>query len=139
MLAHKLRLFLTATSIALGVAFLSGTLIMSGSMQSAFDGLFASVHSGSDAVVRGEFEGEGEPGPGDPRPALPADLLDRVRAVDGVEVAEGMVEGYALMTDSHGKPIQPIGAPTLGMTLPSDPGLLGDTELRSGRAPQTVD
>ena len=54
MLAHKLRLFLTATSIALGVAFLAGTLMLNNSMQRAFDDLFASVSSGMDTVVRGE-------------------------------------------------------------------------------------
>jgi len=37
MLAHKLRLLLTATSITLGVAFLAGTLMLTDSMQRAFD------------------------------------------------------------------------------------------------------
>jgi putative ABC transport system permease protein len=138
MLVHKLRLFLTVTSIALGVAFLSGTLMMNSSMQRAFDGLFHSINAGTDTVVRGEVEGD-QPGPGEPRPALPASLLPDVRGVDGVAAAEGMVEGYALLTDSDGKPIQPAGAPTLGMTLPTDPSLLGETELRSGRAPTGPD
>ncbi len=52
MLAHRLRLFLTATSIALGVAFLAGTLMLTSSMQRAFDDLFADVNASSDAVVR---------------------------------------------------------------------------------------
>ena len=134
MLEHKLRLFLTATSIALGVAFLSGTLMMNSSMQRAFDGLFESIHAGTDSVVRGAVEGE-QPAPGEPRPSLPASVLDDVRGVDGVTAAEGTVTGYALLTDSDGKPIQPAGAPTLGMTLPTDPALMGETELRAGRAP----
>ncbi len=138
MLAHKLRLFLTATSIALGVAFLSGTLMMSASMQRAFDDLFVSLNAGTDVVVRGHVEGR-QPAPGEPRPPLPAALVQDVRAVDGVLAAEGTVEGYALLTDSHGKPIQPSGAPTLGMTLPRDPALRGETEIRSGRAPARPD
>jgi putative ABC transport system permease protein len=138
MLAHKLRLFLTATSIALGVAFLAGTLMMNSSMQRAFDGLFESYNAGTDSVVRGAVDGK-EPGPGEPRPEVPVSVLDDVRGVDGVAAAEGMVEGYALLTDSQGKPIQPSGAPTLGLTLPSDPALLGEIELRSGRAPRTAD
>lgn len=138
MLAHKLRLFLTVTSIALGVAFLSGTLMMNSSMERAFDGLFDSVNAGTDSVVRGAVEGE-QPGPGEPRPAVPGSLLEEIRGVDGVAAAEGTVEGYALLTDSEGTAIQPAGAPTLGMTLPTDPSLMGETELRAGRAPQSPD
>jgi putative ABC transport system permease protein len=138
MLAHKLRLFLTASSIVLGVAFLTGTLMKSASKQRAFDHLFESINAGSDVVVRGHVDGP-QPAPGEPRPAVPAALVDAVRAGDGVVAAEGMVEGYALLTDAHGKPIQPPGAPTLGMTLPRNPALRGETELRSGRAPRAAD
>ncbi len=52
MLAHKLRLVLTTASIALGVAFLAGTLILTDTMKLAFDQLFGKVSSGTDAVVR---------------------------------------------------------------------------------------
>ena len=137
MLAHKLRLFLTSTSIALGVAFLAGTLILNNSMQRAFDDLFASVNSGMDAVVRAESATDDAGA--DDRPALPANLLEQVREVEGVAVAEGRVEGYALLTDSHGKPIQPAGAPTQGSNLSEDPALRGDVVVRSGRAPEAPD
>jgi putative ABC transport system permease protein len=138
MLAHKLRLVLTAASIALGVAFLSGTLMLSSSMQRAFDDLFASVEGGTDTVVRTVADNEEQATAGDRAP-VPAALLDQVRHVDGVATAEGRVEGYALLTDSHGKPIQPNGAPTIGTNLSEDPGLRGDTTLREGRAPQAPD
>ena len=138
MLAHKLRLFLTATSIALGVAFLAGTLMLNSSMQRAFDDLFASVSSGMDTVVRGEAA-DAQAAAADERPAVPAAVLDEVRGIEGVATAEGRVEGYALLTDSHGKPIQPNGAPTLGTNLSEDPALRGEVTLRSGRAPQTPD
>ncbi|HZG99081.1 MAG TPA: hypothetical protein VEY14_12520, partial [Nocardioidaceae bacterium] len=54
MLGNKLRLILTATSIALGVAFLAGTLMLTDSMQRAFDELFADASSGTDVTVRAE-------------------------------------------------------------------------------------
>ena len=54
MLAHKLRLALTTTSIALGVAFLAGTLILTDTMHKAFDQLFTKISKGTDAVVRME-------------------------------------------------------------------------------------
>ena len=52
MVAHKLRLVLTTASIALGVALLSGTLILTNTMGTAFDMLFGKIGSGTDAVVR---------------------------------------------------------------------------------------
>jgi putative ABC transport system permease protein len=115
MLAHKLRLFLTATSIALGVAFLSGTLMLSSSLQGAFDNLFASVEGGSDTVVRAVSANDDQVAENE-RPPVPAALLDEVGRVDGVATAEGRVEGYALITDSHDKPIMPNGAPRWGRT-----------------------
>jgi putative ABC transport system permease protein len=135
MLAHKLRLALTLVSIALGVAFLAGTLMLTDSMQRAFDDVFADVNSGTDVAVRSEAGPVTTDDPDDAHAPVPADLLSTVRGVDGAAVAEGSVRGYALLTDSHGKPIQPSGAPTLGGNLSVDPALRGDVDLRSGRAP----
>ena len=134
MLGHKLRFFLTATSITLGVAFLAGTLMLTDSMERAFDEMFADAASGSDVVVRAESDLSG--GAGESRPPLPTTTLDEVRRVAGVATAEGSVQGYALITGSDGKPIQPKGAPTTGASLPADPDLRGDITFRSGRAPE---
>jgi putative ABC transport system permease protein len=134
MLAHKLRLALTATSIALGVAFLAGTMMLTDSMERAFDEMFADAASGTDVVVRAESDLAA--GSGGDRPPVPADLLRTVRRADGIAVAEGSVDGYALLTGSDGKPIQPQGAPTTGTSMPTDPGLRGDITLLSGRTPE---
>ena len=52
MVAHKVRLLLTTASIALGVAFLAGTFILTDTMGLAFTQLFGKIGSGTDAVVR---------------------------------------------------------------------------------------
>ena len=52
MLAHTARLVLPTASIALGVALLSGTLILTNTMGAAFDMPFGQIGSGTDAVVR---------------------------------------------------------------------------------------
>jgi putative ABC transport system permease protein len=136
MLAHKLRLFLTATSIALGVAFLAGTLMLNDSMQRAFDDVFGSINSGTDVAVRAEAgDVQSDEGEVDRAP-LPAKFIDRVRGIDGVADAEGSVTGYALLTDADGKPIQPQGAPTLGSNLTVNEAMRGDVTLREGRAPE---
>jgi putative ABC transport system permease protein len=136
MVAHKLRLLLTAASIALGVALLSGTLILTNTMGVAFDQLFGKISSGTDAVVRTEAPFAESEGVGTNRGLVSESVLDDVRAVDGVAAAEGTTQGYALLTDNDGHAITTNGgAPTNGYSMPTDPELRGDIELLSGAAP----
>ncbi len=136
MVAHKLRLVLTTASIALGVAFLAGTLILTDTMKLAFDQLFGKIGSGTDAVVRTESAFDQSEGVGLSRAPIAASVLEQVRAVDGVRVAEGSVAGYALLTDTEGKAVLTSGgAPTQGYNLPEDVALRGDVKIRTGRAP----
>jgi putative ABC transport system permease protein len=136
MVAHKLRLALTTASIALGVAFLAGTLVMTDTMGAAFERLFDKVSAGTDAVVRTEASYTESEGVGTSRAPIDAGVLDQVKKVDGVRVAEGSVSGYALLTDNDGKAIIPAGGlPTTGSTLAEDETLRGDVEILSGEAP----
>ena len=136
MLAHKVRLVLTAASIALGVALLSGTLILTNTMGTAFDMLFGKISSGTDAVVRTKAPFTATEGVGTNRGPIDASVLDTVKKVDGVRTAEGSVSGYALITDTHGRAVTTVGgAPTNGYSMPSDEALRGDVELLSGHVP----
>jgi len=136
MVAHKLRLALTTASIALGVAFLAGTLVLTDTMGAAFDRLFEKVSSGTDAVVRTEAAYAASDGIGTSRSTIDAAVLDQVNRVDGVRAAEGSVSGYALLTDNDGQAIVPVGgAPTMGYTMPDDDVLRGDVDILSGEAP----
>src|SRR4051794_28059809 len=140
MLAHKMRLALTTASIAIGVAFLAGTLILTDTMNTAFDRFFGQVSSGTDAVVRHESSYTAASGAGVTRAPIPASLLPQVRQVPGVAAAEGVVSGYALMTDGKGKAVLPSGgAPTMGYTMTSDVALRGHVHLLSGHAPAATD
>src|SRR3954452_5895927 len=136
MVAHKLRLVLTTASIALGVAFLAGTLVLTDTMGLAFDQLFGKVSSGTDAVVRSQASYTESDGVGTSRPPIAATVLDDIADVPGVRVAEGSVSGYALLTDNAGKAIVTNGgAPTLGYSMPADEGLRGDVSVVSGTVP----
>jgi putative ABC transport system permease protein len=140
MLAHKLRLVLTTASIALGVAFLAGTLILTDTMKLAFDQLFGKVSSGTDAVVRTEASYAQSSGVGLSRAPIDAAVLDQVRTVDGVRAAEGSVTGYALLTDTDGKAVLTKGgAPTQGYSFATDEKLRGEVGLLSGHAPTAPD
>src|SRR3954466_15537384 len=103
MFAHKLRLVLTTASIALGVAFLAGTLVLTDTMGLAFTQLFGKVSAGTDAGVRAEAPYNATDGVGTSRGPIPASALDAIKGVDGVRAAEGSVTGYALLTDTNGK------------------------------------
>ena len=141
MIAHKLRLVLTTASIALGVAFLAGTLVLTDTMGLAFEQLFGKVSAGTDAVVRTEASYTDSEGIGTSRGADRREGPRRgPQDVDGVRVAEGSVSGYALLTDNDGKAILTKGgAPTQGYSMAADETLRGDVDLLTGDAPDSAE
>ncbi len=52
LLAHKIRYALTALAVTLGVAFMSGTFVLTDTIGRTFDGLFTDVYHNTSAVVR---------------------------------------------------------------------------------------
>src|SRR5207245_2094201 len=103
LLAHKLRLALTALAIVLGVAFVSATLTLSNGLQTTFDDIFRNQSTGVAVVVRGHLEPGGQNGGfSDAHRPVPTSLLATVQHVSGVSVAEGVVfrAGAALLDRS---------------------------------------
>lgn len=132
--AHKLRLLLTALSIVLGVAFVSGTYVFTDTINARFDTLFTDVYAGIDASVRpepAEF--------GDQVGTMPEDLLQDVLAVEGVEAAAASVGGVAQIIDRDGEPIGGQGPPTIGASWVDVAGL-NPTRIEegNGRPPQAA-
>ncbi len=136
--AHKVRLGLTALAVVLGVAFVSGTYILTDTMNRAFDSLFETVEKGVAVDVSGipKFKANG-PGGQDAGSAerVPGALLDQIKAVPGVRAAEGSLGGYAQMVDKHGKAITTGGAPTFGFSWVYDKDLATVT-LTQGQPPR---
>ncbi len=89
LLAHKLRLGLTALAVVLGVGFIAGTFVLTDTMNAAFNQLFADVTKGVDVVVRSSNAFEGLSG-GERKP-MSESVLAEVRGVDGVAQASGSV------------------------------------------------
>lgn len=135
LLLNKLRLFLTLASVTVGVAFIAGTFVLSDTVGKAFDELYAGLTSGVDVTVRAESAFDDVSTQGQVRP-LDDGLVAVVRDVPGVAVAEGSVAGFALILDRDGEPIQPGGAPTLGVSVGSDEQLAGDFSIRQGQLPE---
>ena len=54
LMAHKLRLALTALAIVLGVTFISGTLVLTDTLHNTFTTLFGNIYKNVDFEVRGK-------------------------------------------------------------------------------------
>jgi putative ABC transport system permease protein len=141
LMAHKLRLALTALAVVLGVGFIGGTYVLTDTINKSFDELFADTTQGVDVFVRSEtaFESQNASGSGD-REAMPEGVLETVQGVDGVDTATGSVGGYAQLVDREGEAIAPQGPPTLGFGYPDDESTENEDSavtIRAGRAPAT--
>jgi putative ABC transport system permease protein len=132
LLARKLRLLLSGVAVVLGVAFVSGTFVLTDTMSRVFDNLFASVSQGTAVNVRG-VSALGSAGDGQSEP-VPQAVLDKVRTVDGVAEAVGQVRGYAQLVGKDGKAVTTGGAPTLGVEYGASAKQQALT-LKQGKAP----
>src|SRR5947209_1202847 len=114
-LARKLRLALTAVSIILGVAFVSGTYVLTDTLNATFERIFGNAESGVSVVVRGtqSFSPADSGGTGDERALVPDSVLQTVRRVQGVSSALGVANGFAQLV-YQGKAVTNGGAPNLG-------------------------
>src|SRR3954452_22723518 len=86
LLQRKLRALLTALAVVLGVAMISGTFMLTDSIEKAFDSIFSGSYSDTDAVISGKPVVVGS---SSGNPTVPASLLRRVRLLPGVEAAAG--------------------------------------------------
>ncbi len=122
LLAHKVRFALTASTIVIGVAFVVAAFVTADSLRSGFDQLAEDINTGTDYTVRGELPF------GDVfdavAPPVPAELVDDIAAVDGVEIAAGgfFVDGV-IPVDGSGEPVTTFGPPAAGSNWIEDESL----------------
>ena len=88
--ARKLRLALTTLAVLLGVAFVSGTYVLTDTMERSFDQIFRRTVTDVDLVVRAR---DPYTGGGSQRTRIPDSTLERIRgplhALDGSVLHEG--------------------------------------------------
>ena len=135
-LAHKLRLSLTALAIVLGVTFVTGTLVLTDTLHNTFTDLFGNVYQHVDFEVRGKAVFSQSNGGGAARPQISESLLSTVRSVPGVEEAQGTVGGYAQFIAPDGKAVTTNGAPTIGTSYNPSPQM-ESLHIVQGRQPTT--
>jgi putative ABC transport system permease protein len=107
--SRKLRTFLTAFAVVLGIALVSGTYLLTDTINSAFDQVFATANQRVDAVVT-PTRLFGTNQNATPAP-LSSAVLARVRATPGVADAAGSVFLPGQIYDKKDKPLVTNGPP----------------------------
>ena len=115
-LAHKVRFLLTGVALILGVAFISGTLVLTATINKTFDSLLNNVYEHTDAVVRAKAVFKGDFGA--VRGRIDASLIPKVKQTPGVAEADGNITGLAQVVDKDGTALNNgQGAPALGFAF----------------------
>ena len=89
---RKARLVLSSLAITAGVAFVTGTLVMGASINSAYQSSFAAGAKNVDAAVTPRTSGGNQPGSVND-PSVPASVLAQISSVPGVASAAGRLQG----------------------------------------------
>jgi len=117
MAGRKLRTALTALAVILGVTMVSGTFVLTDSIDKAFDAIFSSVYVGTDATITGKSAFDISDGSGTTAPPFDESLQPKVAALPDTADAIGGVAGEAQLIGADGKAIVFGGAPNLGFSV----------------------
>ena len=129
-LGRKLRAVLTAIAIVLGVAMISGTYVLMDTTMRAFDQVFETAYSKTDASVLGKtpFSAtEAVP------PPVSAALVEPIRGLPEVEEAEGFIQDSAQLRNERGEALTGFGVPLAFGIATRSP--LNPLEMIAGREP----
>jgi putative ABC transport system permease protein len=129
--AHKLRTFLTTLAILLGVAMISGTYVLTDQIDRGFKEVFTDAYKGTDVTItrKAEFSGQLTGA----TEGLPEDMVDQVRAVDGVAEVFGYVAGMGAVA-VDGEVVETGGSPTLFFSY--SPNDIAPPQYVAGRPPE---
>jgi putative ABC transport system permease protein len=129
--AHRRRLLATGAAVLLGVAFVSGTLVLINTLTSGFSDILADANAGTDALVRSSVEVGSEDAT--ERGLIDRSVADAVAAVDGVAAVAPRIEGDGRIVGGDGDPIGGGGPTIAGNWVEDD--RLNPYDLAEGRAP----
>ena len=87
---RKIRALLTAFAVIIGVSMVSGTFVLTDTMQKSFNAIFETSYENTDVIVSGHQVVESETAD---VPTIPSSVLRDVRALAEVDAAAGAVDG----------------------------------------------
>ncbi len=139
--SRKLRATLTALAIMLGVAMVAGTFMLKGSVDKAFDDIFAEANAGIDVTIQPKSAFDAGFDLPESGAALPESLVGRVASVDGVAKAAGGISDATSIAilDDNGDRIGPSGGgpPQIAASISPEP--FNPFTWIEGSAPATGD
>jgi putative ABC transport system permease protein len=137
LLGRKVRALLTASAIVIGVAMVSGTLVLTDTIQKGFDGIFTASYEQTDAVIAGK---EIVKGSQSGAAAVPESLLAQVRALPEVAAAGGTIapvaSNKAEIFGSDDRPVGTAGAPQFALGTDASQPQFSPLRLKTGRWPE---
>jgi putative ABC transport system permease protein len=108
---RKTRSILTGLAILLGVAMISGTYVLTDTVQRAFETAFSTAFRNSSAIITAKETIKGS----NSSPSVPTSILARVRALPDVSAASGAyLFDTVKLVGRDGKAISSGGAPNFG-------------------------
>jgi putative ABC transport system permease protein len=135
--ARKFRASLTAFAIVLGVAMISGTYVLTDTINNGFDTIFTQSYKNADVVVSGKAAFTNANGNGVETPSFPETILTKVRHLPGVSVAAGSVQSDQVrLLKKNGKVVSTGGAPPLGFSVDPKYNQFNPTALTAGDWPR---
>ena len=138
---RKFRAALTAFAVVLGVAMVSGTFVLTDTIDRAFNAIFTESYANTDAAISGKAPEISFEGTTARAPAVAASILDRVRALPNVEAATGSVvdQTATKILARDGKAINTQGAPSFGFGIDPSQTRFNPLKLVEGRWPTEAD
>jgi putative ABC transport system permease protein len=138
---RKLRAALTASAIVLGVAFVSGTFILTDTIKAGFSSVFTQAYKSADAVITAKSViGNNNYNSGAPEtPSLPASVLTRLQTLPQVALATGGISDQAQLVGHDGKVISRGGVPGLAFSHTAAFAHFSPVVLASGSWPTQPD
>jgi putative ABC transport system permease protein len=134
---RKVRALLTALAIVIGVTMVSGTLVLTDTIQKGFDAVFGASYEQTDAVIAGK---EIVKGSQSGAATVPESLLAQVRALPEVEQAGGTIapieSNRAEIFGRDGKAIGSGDAPQFGLGNDASLPQFSPLELKTGQWPE---
>jgi putative ABC transport system permease protein len=131
---RKLRALVTTLAVFLGVAFIAGGYVLTDTINASFDDIFDEAYAGTDVSVAPSTRGGSDDVSA---PAFPAEFLDRVRKVDGVESAAGGIFSLAQFVDKNGDKLTAGFAPNFVSSVAPPP--FESLTYTEGRPPESAD
>ncbi|SCQ69530.1 ABC-type antimicrobial peptide transport system [Propionibacterium freudenreichii] len=143
LMGHKVRLLLSALSVVLGIAFLSGALTFTGMLSNTFAAITQGTIADVSVGVKGTSNIDSVVTPDYTKNHLTNADIDRIRGVEGVQSASGQIAeaNSVYLLGTNNKVVGMAGPPSIASNFSTEPAMNHKTgiEVRSGQAPTTDD